>query len=1192
MGFSIFQEKKPVIEEAPNPTTQDPNSNEVKESSDGFVINYNNISMNEYLRYVSKMLNVNFVFNEDDINFNVTIVSEEPVSAQNILSTLVQVLRVHRLSLVEEGDTLIISKNPEVNQIPAIADPNSTETGHSLLGTPMITRVFKVNHTSVGSLASILKPMSSAQAIIEILPETQQLIVTDITTNVDKIAILIDNLDTPNNHLEIGTFFVRNIAISEMIELVTKIITPIAQSHPFVLVPQVETNSIFIVSTKHLIEKTKNVMNDLDKSSFDVQRNNQQTIFVYNIIYKRGDELLHELFKIAQDLQQQNNSQGRLGQALTSAKWIKNSNSLLFTADDATLAKIKEILVSLDIQPLSETFIFPVKNGNHKALQDALMQMSKTLSEHGIGDSNLIQAIGSSQWISDANSLVFSGDPQSLNKIRSFLEVFDNKSDLTHSSVGFTFKLFHLSKVKGNKVIEHLLKVADHLSQSSYPNKELIQAIRQTKWESENNSLILTGTKNALEELVPIIEKFDTDEYQTPEKSSFFIYKPIHKAPKEVEASLQELVHDLDISGVIDSEILESVSGVKYIPLTNSLVFTGSNKTINAIKDLLSSLDVPSEEPTKVQHLGNITFLIYKIKHTSSQQILNCLKSFSLDLQKHPAVDAEIINIIDKVEWLKETNSLLFSGTQHGLEKIEKLVEKLDTLEAPSSILPDVTKLQNGESMSFAIYKPHYRKGEELIELLQEFKQNLSHSGIQDNCLFTSINQLKWIPSTSSILVSGFNSAIDKVQELLQRFDVTEHAQGPLNTIDSIDNTSFLVYKLQYHKGEEICTALKQVAQQILKTPTQTNKNLSDAINSIQWIGITNSLLVTGEQEILSRLRELIQNLDVPLRQVFIEVLIIETTMNNSQQFGLQWGGKLQYLNKIAAGTGLTPPANPANGYPTFPTQGSPFYNNYNGIAPPGVTPNAASAFPLPTSGFDFGVIGDIIMHKGKSFLTLGSLLNALQTDTDSTIVMNPKIITQDNNVSTIFIGQNLPYNASVTNVAGNAGVTQTGNIQYRDIGFNLTITPVLGNNDVVTLDISTDMTSLIQNLNTNNNSNFNINGIATSHASMKTKVHVPNDNFLVLSGMLQESKSRFKSQIPCLGGLPFIGAAFSEKDRATNKDNIIIFVKPHIVNSYEEYRQITEHQQTLHQESAQTKILKEEFAAGIDMVKIEDLEP
>ncbi|MGH2639112.1 MAG: type II secretion system protein GspD, partial [Rhabdochlamydiaceae bacterium] len=183
----------------------------------------------------------------------------------------------------------------------------------------------------------------------------------------------------------------------------------------------------------------------------------------------------------------------------------------------------------------------------------------------------------------------------------------------------------------------------------------------------------------------------------------------------------------------------------------------------------------------------------------------------------------------------------------------------------------------------------------------------------------------------------------------------------------------------------------------------------------------------------------------------------------------------------------------------------------------------------------------------------------------------------------------NIPFIGSL--VTTNSQIlSSSSNIEYRDIGFNMTVTPTIGNNDVVTLDISNDISEQI-NQPTIGQTNVaggitNITGIATSHTAMSTKVHVPDKHFVVLSGMVRDSKARFKSGIPCLGGLPVIGAAFSENDRVNAKSNIIIFMRPHIVNTYEDYKEITEHQENIYKNQAVLPVLKEEFDAGVDVVK------
>ncbi len=1076
MNFSLFKESN-------EPTPVPAESTELS-----YTINFNNVAITEYLRFVSRTLNVNFVFDEGDLQFNVTIVSEEPVSAKSIISTLIQVLRVHNLNMVDNGDTVLITTNKAISQVAPVV---SSDIPHSeMTKAPMITRVFRIKNANLATLATILKPLTSAGALVEISPETRQLVVTDIASNIDNIGSLLMSLDAPHTPLDIDSYVAKNVSTKDLILLTQQIIAPFAEGNPFILAPQTGTNTVYVVSTPNLIEKAISAMQDLDVPTQEAGPIGEQTIFLYKVQKKGIDELIQELKEVADDLSTTTPSPAPLINAIKNVKPIPQSNSLLFTGDAATTGKIKDILTSIDIETISENSFF----------------------------------------------------------------------------------LYPLQHAKGNKVITQLNKLGKHFQDSSYPNNALIQAIHEIRWDEDTNTLTLTGTKTAVDELKSIIAHYDVT--TGIEKTTFFIYKPVNTAPKEIEKSLQEMAADLESSGLADADLLDAASSAKHIPLTNSILFTGTPTAIEKLKQILVTLDVKGSEGTGVQHVGSLTFLIYKLKFVTGNQLISSLESVASDLQKQSSLDPELGQALASMKYIKETNSILFTGTQAALEKVENLVSRFDITELKP-------RAPEAGPSSFTLYKPHYVSGEDLINIVHDFEQHLIATGVKDDLFFTTINNLKWIDKTSSILISGDQASVTRVMELLQKFDTPQKGAEP--SIEAIENVSFLVYKLQYHQGGEISDALKQIAVELGKNPSVTNKSLSEAIKSVQWITVTNSLLVTGEEGILTKLRELIANLDVPLRQVFIEILVVETTLGNTQQFGLQWGGKMQYLNKFATGTGLSPGVNPGTGSTTFPN--SSFTNGLNNIS--GSSFPSTTSFPQPGgSGFDLGVLGDIIMHKGRSFISLGSLVQALQTDTDSVIVLNPKIITQDNHTSTIFVGQNLPYNSSVTTIATQATTTaQTGNIEYRDIGVNISVTPVLGNNDIVTLDINLDLSSQLQ-LNTNT-VNFQINGIATTHASMSTKVHVPTDNFVALSGMLNDTKTHFRTAIPCLGGLPVIGALFSENDRSDTKDNIIIFLRPHIINSDDDYRALTEHQEVLFKDEAGAPILKEEFDHGLDWVKL-----
>ncbi len=403
-----------------------------------------------------------------------------------------------------------------------------------------------------------------------------------------------------------------------------------------------------------------------------------------------------------------------------------------------------------------------------------------------------------------------------------------------------------------------------------------------------------------------------------------------------------------------------------------------------------------------------------------------------------------------------------------------------------------------------------------------------------------------------------------KYREERRNIQTVSH-QGPPPLPFLQKQGDFYVYKLQYHVGTEIVSAIKNVAG-ALKANPNVSLDLMQAIGSMQWVESTNSLLYSGTEEGIESLTDLIKSLDVPKKQVFIEVLVIETDVRKGLEFGLEWGGGGQYKNKFGVGVG---------NFPADRKQ-APFAQTLQGINATN-TPTGTDQFPLGR-GFDLGVIGDIILHKGQSYFSLGSLVSALEADGDSSIILNQKIITQDNRLSKIFVGDNIAFTGSVVETIG-ASQQTSSNIEYRDVGVKLNITPLLGDGDVITLEITEEITDVIPNLMQVASS---ANGINTTKTDMSTQVHVPDQSFLVLSGMIRNTKRQRKSGVPCLGGLPIIGAAFSKTEVDDEKRNVIVFVRPQIIRSDATYQNITTYQKNQFREESSNPA---HFQQGIDML-------
>lgn len=321
----------------------------------------------------------------------------------------------------------------------------------------------------------------------------------------------------------------------------------------------------------------------------------------------------------------------------------------------------------------------------------------------------------------------------------------------------------------------------------------------------------------------------------------------------------------------------------------------------------------------------------------------------------------------------------------------------------------------------------------------------------------------------------------------------------------------YTLYKLQYHLGSEIISALKGA-------DFASSPDVEKAIQALQWIESTNAILLSGKKEAVKKILTIIQDLDKQQKQVFIEVLVVETNVKNGLDFGLEWAADGEVKNKIgfAAGNASKPLKNSSK-----------------------------------TKGFDMEIIGDLIFHRGKSFLSLGSLIHALQTDGDSNIILNQKIVAQDGKSSSVFVGDNIPFPGTRVETIG-ASQQTTANIDYRDIGVSLKITPFLGGDNVITLDISEEITEAIHDIN-------HTGGITTTKTNMLTKVHVPDQCFVVLSGMSKNKKIKRREGIPCLGSLPLIGALFSRTRNDEEKRNVIIFVRPRLLHNHEDMQEVTD---------------------------------
>lgn len=928
--------------------------------------------------------------------------------------------------------------------------------------------------------------------------------------------------------------------------------------------------AVMFTGTPEGIEKVKAILASLDHAKSLEPKSNE--FFIYKPTSISPRQLQGDMEKAAGQLERSGLEDPELISAMKSARLGSNGDRVIFTGTPTAIEKVKVMARSYDSQERegqkSNYYIFKPQNQTPQEIIQQARHAAKQMENSGLSNQSLIAALDSGTVVSNGQGVLFTGTQEAITRIQQIVPTFDTPK--AQQQLATQYFIFKPQNQTPKAIISQAEHTADEMKDSGLADNELISALDSGTIVSQGTGVLFTGTESAINRVKEIVPTFDIPIVKGPETNQFFVYKPIHVTADELRQHARTVANDMESAGFANSELINTLRNTRLVTNGKAVLFTGTADAIERVKELLPSLDTPPEE--KVKQVGKTTFIIYKIKYVSGTVLMGYLKNMASDLQRAGSTQDDLITTLNNMRYVQDTNSIVFTGSPTAVQEAVALAQKFDI---PGLAQEAPVRAPTG----YLIYKPKFVPGEELIKILRDFEQNLMTSGVQNKELYDVINNLRWMERTSTILVSGEEDDTQKVYNLLERFDVPgpgipEGEPG----IETVSDMSFLIYKLQYHSGDEIQSAIKLIGEDLGKAKSAANDNLVQAINTLQWIEVTNSLIATGQADALGKLKELIKSVDVPLKQVFVEVLVLETNNTNNLTFGLHWGSQGVYRNKFAYGFYNNPNSTPDAQDPLID-----FPNNLSTINGSTTTPTGAM-IPVPSGG-DLGIIGDIILHKGQTYFALGSLINALKVEGDSTIVMNQKIITQDNKMSSIFSGQNIPYTGStVSNTSSNT--VNTTNLEYRDVGISLSITPVVGNNDVITLMIEEDISEVADDSQTTSTDSGQVQGITTNKSTTKTVVSVPDKSFLVISGTMQNSVTHARTSLPCLGGLPLIGAAFTQNETDTVLNNLVIFLRPQIIKSFDTYAEITERQEDLYRSQCADP---ESFDAGLELVKTPD---
>jgi len=410
----------------------------------------------------------------------------------------------------------------------------------------------------------------------------------------------------------------------------------------------------------------------------------------------------------------------------------------------------------------------------------------------------------------------------------------------------------------------------------------------------------------------------------------------------------------------------------------------------------------------------------------------------------------------------------------------------------------------------------------------------------------------------NALIVVATASMMERVRDLVAKLDTpTPYEDNRIN-----------VYPLLNANAEEVEQALsgllgvapRQGAEKGAPTGEVSAFEKKVVISQYEQ---SNSLLILASPQDYKLIREIIAQLDVPQRQVLVEAVVMDVSIQDT--FGLQVdSAALTGNDGFAMGntsniSSLFDVTSLAEGLATGTAGATVASSLLNLSSAGGLTTGVFDTFQVTVDGTDIDV----------PFIPL--LLRALQTLTDIDILSQPSLTTRDNEAADMIVGQEIPvpsqrsgYSYDPRNPSQSQqttpryGMTSYGRgIQREDVGVKMTVTPHINEGDYVTLETEITVSEA-----TPSSVGIDANELGpTFNKTMVTNNVVVKDGTTgVIGGLIRETASHTGNEIPVLGDLPLLGWLFRTKNDTRKKQNVVILITPHIIKDGIDLERVTDY--------------------------------
>ncbi len=550
----------------------------------------------------------------------------------------------------------------------------------------------------------------------------------------------------------------------------------------------------------------------------------------------------------------------------------------------------------------------------------------------------------------------------------------------------------------------------------------------------------------------------------------------------------------------------------KYIQITK--IRDGRDKNLNVYTENSPAID-------------SLITRVFSLKYITPEEVARTFRSF--------------LSPTSRIIPYAQTNTLIVTDTGTNIDKLAKMLEFLDVEghDAGIEVIP-VRFASAGEIATLidtllpgtsSQSKSRRRIGKTSFEA-----RSTKEGGVVNNVIADE--------RTNTLIVHANAKGVEQVQDLVSKLDQKIPAR--------IGGGKIRVIYLQFADAEKIAQTISGFSASAASTSGKTKGGnpLSGALfqDSIKVTAdkSTNSLVITASPSDFVTLQRVIAKLDIPLDEVFVETIIMETAVSGGHQFA---------AGAAFPGLGLSvSPGGEIADFVASPIGGE------KGLGSKGLVVGFQNG-----QSHTFSVAGTEISVK-----SVMGLIKAIKTHSNTNVLATPQILTLDNQEAIFEATEQIPVPSVTMSTQGT-----TTSIDKQNITLSVKIKPNINKiSNFVKLDIKVKIGDI-----SGRELPSAVKGVAyaTTERNSETTVVVADGDTVILGGLTRDRISESVSKVPLLGDIPILGWLFSSRNFQKEKLNTIIFLTPHIIRQYEKVRQILE------KKLADRDTLIEEEAEGDD---------